>query len=129
LTHSEKRAQLKELGKLMEKISEEKAVIFVEGKKDEAAIAPYVRGTVIQVSGRVRGACERAAEKGAREVIVLTDRDSAGEELAEFVRKELEFNGINADLETRKGLFAILRMGPLENFRKKYEEKMEELAE
>jgi 5S rRNA maturation endonuclease (ribonuclease M5) len=113
----------------MEKISAEKAIIFVEGKKDEAAIAPYVRGTVIQVSGRVRGACERAAEKGAREVIVLTDRDSAGEELAELAKEELEFNGIKADLETRKKLFAILRMGPLENFRKKYEEKMEELAE
>jgi len=103
----------------MERISEENAIIFVEGKKDEAAIAPYARGTIIQVSGRVRGACERAAESGAREVIVLTDRDSAGEELAEFVRKELESNGIKADLGTRKRLFAILRKGPLENFRKK----------
>lgn len=113
----------------MEKISSDNAVIFVEGKKDEAAIAPYVRGTVIQVSGRVRGACERAGEMGVREVIVLTDRDSAGEELAELCKEELESHGIRAELETRKRLFAILRMGPLENFRKKYEEKMEELAE
>ena len=129
MPHSERRAQLKELGKLMDKIGEMDAVIFVEGKKDEAAIAPAVRGTIIQVSGRVRGACEKAAEAGAREVIVLTDRDSAGEELAEMAKEELESYGIRADLETRKRLFGILRMGNLENFRKKYEEKMEELAE
>ena len=124
---SERKAQEKELKKLMEKL--EDAVVLVEGKKDERALEPYVRGGEILLasSGRLRKACERASELGAREAVVLTDRDKAGEELAKMAKEELERHGIHANLEVRKTLLAMLRLAYVENFEKKYEEKRREL--
>jgi len=129
LAPSERKAQEKELRKLMEKLKD--AVVLVEGKKDEQALEPYVRdGKILQAaSGRLRKACERASELGVREVVVLTDRDKAGEELAKMAKAELEGHGIRANLEVRKTLMAMLRLAYVENFRKKYEEKMKELEE
>ena len=126
---SERKAQEKELRKLMGKLKD--AVVLVEGKKDEHALEPYVRdGKILQASsGRLRKACERASELGAREVLVLTDRDKAGEELAKMAKDELEGHGIRANLEVRKTLIAMLRLATVENFGKKYEEKMKELEE
>ena len=118
----------------MEKI--EDAVVLVEGKKDEQALGPYMKkGKILQASGKLRSACEKAAlalgapGKKNREVIVLTDRDRAGEELAKMAEEELAGHGIRADIETRKKLMAILRLAYVENFGKKYTEKMEELEE
>lgn len=119
----------------MEKIRD--AVVLVEGKKDEQALGPYMKGgKILQASGKLRSACEKAAlalggapGKKNQEVVVLTDRDSAGEELARMAEEELAGHGIRADLETRKKLMAILRLAYVENFEKKYEEKMKELEE
>jgi|GEM_PF-452535 len=120
--------QKKELKKLMEKLKD--SIVLVEGKKDQFALEPYVRGRVLQISGgRLRGACEKAAEMGAREAVILTDRDNAGEELARMASDELRSCGINADLDTRKKLMAILRLTFVENFDKKYEEKLKEINE
>ena len=125
---SEKKAQEKELRKLMEKLKD--AVVLVEGKKDERALEPYVRGgKILQASGRLRKACERASQEHVRKVVVLTDRDKAGEELAKMAVEELGRYGIHADLETRKRLMGMLKLADVENFGKKYEEKMKELEE
>ncbi|MCP4647905.1 MAG: toprim domain-containing protein [bacterium] len=126
---SERKAQEKELKKLMEKLKD--AVVLVEGKKDEQSLEPYVRnGKILQAaSGRLQKACERASELGVREVVVLTDRDKAGEELAKMAKDELERHGIRADLDVRKTLMAMLRLAYVENFGKKYEEKIKELEE
>jgi 5S rRNA maturation endonuclease (ribonuclease M5) len=121
------RAQQKELRKLMEKL--EDSVVLVEGKKDERALFPYMRkGRILQVSsGRLRAACAKAAQEGAREAIILTDRDKAGEELASLAADELRANGISPDMEVRKRLLGILMLTYVENFGKKYEEKIREL--
>ncbi|MBD3398427.1 hypothetical protein GF412_04350 [Candidatus Micrarchaeota archaeon] len=125
---SERKAQEKELSKLMEKLEE--SVVLVEGKKDERALAPYIKeGRILQASGKLRTACERASGEHVKEVVVLTDRDKAGEELARMAEEELGRYGIRADLETRKRLLAILRITHVENFAKKYEEKKQELEE
>lgn len=129
LTHSERRAQEKELRKLMEKL--EDSVVLVEGKKDLHALEPYVRegNILLASSGRLRKACEKASLMGVRKAVVLTDRDEAGEELAKMAGSELERHGIRGDLEVRKRLMAMLRLTYVENFGKKYEEKMKELEE
>lgn len=129
MTHSERKAQEKELKKLMEKLKD--AVVLVEGKKDERALEPYMRdGKILQASsGRLRKACEKASELGVREVLVLTDRDKAGEELAKMATDELKRHGIRANLDVRKTLMAMLRLATVENFEKKYEEKIRELEE
>jgi len=112
----------------MEKLKN--AVVLVEGKKDQYALEPYVRGTVLQISsGRLKGACEKAAKMGVQKAIVLTDRDDAGEELAKMANDELRSCGISADLDTRKRLMAILRLSFVENFDKKYEKKLKEIEE
>jgi len=129
LTHLELQAQKKELEKLMEKL--ENSVVLVEGKKDQYALEPYVRGgKIVQISaGRLKTAGERLAKDGIQSVIILTDRDSAGEELAMRASDELRGYGINCDLETRKRLMAILRLSFVENFEKKYIEKIQEIDE
>jgi 5S rRNA maturation endonuclease (ribonuclease M5) len=129
LAPSEKKAQEKELKKLMKKL--EDAVVLVEGKKDKRALEPYVgKGEILLASsGRLLKSCERASELGAREVVVLTDRDTSGEELAKMAKNELERHGIRANLEMRKMLMAVLRLAYVENFEKKYEEKMRELED
>ncbi len=129
MTHSERKAQEKELKKLMEKLKD--AVVLVEGKKDEHSLGPYMRdGKILQASsGRLRKACEKASELGVREVLVFTDRDKAGEELAKMAEDELKRYGIRADLDVRKTLMAMLRLATVENFGKKYEEKIKELEE
>ncbi|MBD3390169.1 hypothetical protein GF415_04440 [Candidatus Micrarchaeota archaeon] len=113
------------------------SVVLVEGKKDERALEPYMEsGKILKAAGRLETACRRASEifsncrgKAGGEAIVLMDRDSAGEELAVITKGELEANSIKADLETRKRLMAILRLTHIENFGKKYTEKLEELKE
>lgn len=123
------RAQQKELRKLMEKL--ERSVVLVEGKKDERALIPYMReGTILQISsGRLRSACEKAAQMDAKEAIILTDRDKAGEELSALAENELRANGISPNMETRRRLLGILMLTYVENFGKKYEEKLNELTE
>jgi 5S rRNA maturation endonuclease (ribonuclease M5) len=129
LAPSEMRAQQKELRKLMEKL--EDSLVLVEGKKDERALSPYMReGRILQISsGRLRNACAKAAQTGAREAVILTDRDRAGEELAALARDELRANGISPNMEVRHRLLAILMLTYVENFGSKYEEKMKELSE
>ncbi len=127
MTHSELLAQEKELRKIMEKLGD--AVVLVEGKKDQYALEPYAKEIFQISSGKVRSACEKVSETGVREAVVLTDRDKTGEELAKFASEELERYGIRADLETRKRLMGILRLTYVENFGKKYDEKMKEFEE
>ncbi len=105
--------------------------MLIEGKKDQQALEPYMKnGVVLQISsGRLRKACESAGRMGVCEAVVLTDRDKTGEELAKMAKGELESCGIRADLETRKKLMAILRLTFVENFGKKYLEKIKEIEE
>ena len=129
----------------------ENSVVLVEGKKDQYALEPYVTvrrkagsktrhntcseaavggGKIVQISaGRLKTAGERLAKEGIQSVIILTDRDSAGEELAMRASDELRGYGITCDLETRKRLMAILRLSFVENFEKKYIEKIQEIDE
>ena len=125
----ELQAQKKELEKIMKKL--EKSVVLVEGKKDQYALEPYVRGgKIVQISsGRLKTAGEKLAKEGIQSVVILTDRDSAGEELAMRASDELRGYGIASDLETRKRLMAILRLSFVENFEKKYIEKIQEIDE
>lgn len=113
----------------MEKL--EDSVVLVEGKKDERALSPYMRGgRILQISsGRLRSACAKAAGYGAREAIILTDRDKAGEELASLAADELRANGISPDMGVRRKLLGALMLTYVENFGRKYEEKLEELKD
>ena len=123
LEYSQKQRSRKQLQRLMEELGE--AVVLVEGKKDAEAMHRYVRG-VMEVSGRTRSACRRVADSGEKEVVVLTDLDQRGNELAKELEAELRSNGVKANLAARKKVGKILCLHQMENFERKYREKLEE---
>lgn len=113
----------KDLQRLMEEMGS--MVVMVEGKKDSEAIQRYVEG-VIEVSGRTKIACERAARSGAKEVAVLTDFDERGNELAEELNSELKSNGVKPNLTIRKRMGKLLGITRIENFERRYREMLDE---
>lgn len=98
---------------------------MVEGKKDAEALRHYVEG-VIEVSGRTRFACEKAARDGLREVAVLTDLDERGNELAQEISSELRSRGVKPNTFLRKRIARVLGISRMENFGQKYREKIGE---
>ncbi len=113
----------KDLQRLMEEMGS--MVVMVEGKKDSEAIQRYVV-SVIEVSGRTRIACERAARSGAAEVAVLTDFDERGKELAEELNSELRSRGVKPNLTIRRRMGKLLGITRIENFERRYREMLDE---
>ena len=97
------------IGSLME-VSSEGAAIIVEGRRDEAALrALGIHGPVIMASRR---SALRLAEDAARcyaAIILLTDWDEKGEEMALNIAHCLEGAGLRADLEIRCKLKKLVR--------------------
>lgn len=89
--------------------------IVVEGKKDARALA-RLGFSAYPAAGR-RNLAARIGGEGA---VVLTDLDSAGDELALIVKAELE-PYMHCDTETRKQLGAILDLRNFEDIVSKLE--------
>jgi len=87
------------------------ATIVVEGKKDEVALRELgISGEFKQIPGggkNLLNSIEALSEH--EEVIMLTDFDSTGEDLAEFSEKHLEKLGITVLFELRDRLKSCLR--------------------
>ena len=123
LDYSRAQRERKELQRLMEDLGD--CVVMVEGKKDSEAVHRYVEG-VIEVAGRPRHACEKAARSGALEVTVLTDLDERGNELADELSSELRSHGVKADTRLRRRIGRLLGISQMENFERKYKKRLEE---
>jgi 5S rRNA maturation endonuclease (ribonuclease M5) len=117
---------LKNLESILEKLKEE--WVFVEGKKDKNALRKFGIENIKTISGNLRISCNEVSGV-AKKVVVLTDLDRKGEELAKRANEELESCSIKADVETRKHLAAILDLRCFEDMERKYEKFMEKVKE
>lgn len=117
---------LKRLGRLMQRIRD--GWVFVEGRRDKEALEKLGCTKVLTISGTLRSACAKLEGK-ADSVVVLTDLDRRGDELARLAAQELEGCSIAADLETRKKLAGILRLRYFEDAKRKHDKLMEDIGE
>lgn len=123
MDYSQMQRDRKELQRLMEELGS--CIAMVEGKKDAEALQRYVEG-VIEVSGRTRHACERAAREGLGEVAVLTDLDERGDELANELCSELRSCGVKPNTFLRRKIARVLGISQMENFERRYKERLNE---
>ncbi len=120
------RESLKQLRKILGYLKE--SWVFAEGKRDKEALARMGCTNVLTVSGNLRQSAE-GLKGNAGTVVVLTDLDRRGNELAMRAKEELEGLSIRADMETRKKLGRILRLKYFEDLARKYEEFMQKANE
>lgn len=126
LSDEEKKRVRKQLERLLEDLRS--STIFVEGKKDLSALASLGCTQLFTISGNLRYSCEIAKKKNAKRVIVLTDLDRRGDELADEAQKELERYGIKADIKMRRSIGRVLSLREFESMHKKYEELWSEIT-
>lgn len=86
------------------------SVVLVEGRRDREALeALGVRGEVIMTSQKqLLTLCEELARAGS-DVIVLSDWDERGEEVAGLLQTYLEADGLRPDLAIRDSLKRLVR--------------------
>ncbi len=101
------------------------SVIFVEGRKDRDSMRKLGCERILTISGNLRKSCEAIGED-VDEVVVLTDLDRRGNELARLAKDELERYSIRAEVEIRKEIAGILDLRYFENTSRRYEKFMEE---
>jgi 5S rRNA maturation endonuclease (ribonuclease M5) len=119
----ELREKYKKLRRLLQKMEE--SVVLVEGKRDKKALEKLGCPRVITVSGRVRDVCETLRNEDR--VIIATDLDRRGNEIARKAREELEGCSVTADSETRVLLARILKIRYFEDAKRGFDEFMEEV--
>lgn len=112
--------------KLLELIKD--SVVFVEGKKDKLALVQLGCNVsnILTISGNLRQSCESLGN-GIKKVIILTDLDRRGNELAKRAVEELERYSIGSDIETRKEVGEILNVKYFEDIERKYMQFLEEI--
>jgi 5S rRNA maturation endonuclease (ribonuclease M5) len=98
--------------------------LFVEGLRDKAALEKLGCRKIKTISGNLRKSCE-ALDEDVKAVIVLTDIDRRGNQLALAAKGELEGMSRTADIETRRKLAGILGLRNFEDAERKYKELME----
>ncbi len=87
------------------------APVVVEGKRDREALERLgVRGRIIALNSgtSIFGLCEALAREH-EEVIVLTDWDRRGGQLARLLREGLVANGVRCDVDLRAQLARLCR--------------------
>jgi 5S rRNA maturation endonuclease (ribonuclease M5) len=86
--------------------------ILIEGKKDEEALRNLgIDGNFIKVSGsplKLFEIAELAAESSSK-IIILTDFDKKGNELAQKLSEDIQRLGSHPDLEIRRKIMGITR--------------------
>lgn len=86
--------------------------ILIEGKKDEEALRKLgINGNFMKVSGSPLKLFEIAeiAAKSSSKIIILTDFDKKGNELAKRLSEDIQRLGSHADLEIRRKIMGITR--------------------
>lgn len=116
--------RLKNLKKILQELRE--TWVFVEGKKDKEALAKFKIKNVLTISGNLRISCNKVKDV-TENVIILTDLDRRGNELAIRAREELERYSVKADTETRKHLAGILDLRCFEDMERKHVKFMEKI--
>ncbi len=107
---------LEEVQKLLDELREFSAQgvpIIVEGKNDSKALRDLdIRGPVVQISSSKKTALNfLEGLSGHKQVVILTDFDRAGADLARFCEKHLQKLNVEPILDPRKKLKFFLRKG------------------
>ncbi|MDI6644305.1 MAG: toprim domain-containing protein [Methanobacteriaceae archaeon] len=91
---------------------EEGVPILIEGKRDEEALRELgINGNFIKVSGsglKLYEIAEIAAEASSK-VVILTDFDKKGNELAKRLSKDIQSLGSHPNLKIRKKIMGMTR--------------------
>ncbi len=105
------------------------AVIIVEGRRDQESLrALGIHGPVITASQKPALALAEDVAREHREIIVLTDWDEKGEEMALQIEKHLRCSGSRGDVEIRSRLKRLVKkeIKDVESL-SRYVERMREL--
>ena len=96
----------------LQNLAEQGMPILVEGKKDEEALKNLgINGNFMKVSGsplKLFEIAEKAA-KSSSKIIILTDFDKKGNELAKKLSEDIQELGSHPDLEIRRKIMGITR--------------------
>lgn len=86
------------------------AVIIVEGRRDESALRSLcIRGPVMMASHRPALDLAEDAARNYSQIVVLTDWDEKGEEMARNIEQYLRSVGSRADMDIRSRLKRLVR--------------------
>jgi 5S rRNA maturation endonuclease (ribonuclease M5) len=101
---------LEELIGVLLEASDRGAAIIVEGRRDRESLrALGALGPVIMASHKPALALAEEVAREHREIIVLTDWDEKGEEMALQIEKHLRCSGSRADVEIRSRLKRLVK--------------------
>lgn len=103
--------RIKELLSELEEYSDEGVPIVVEGARDEEALRELnLKGPIFQISSSKKTALNFLEDLARyKRVIVFTDFDEAGDELAKFCAKHLRRLGPEPVMHIREELKSLLR--------------------
>jgi 5S rRNA maturation endonuclease (ribonuclease M5) len=101
---------LEELIASLVEASEDGAAIIVEGVRDEQSLRDLgVKGAIVRAARRPALEVAEEAARDYKEVVILTDWDRAGEELARKMEQHFQGTGSRVDFETRERLKRMVR--------------------
>ncbi|MBS3060039.1 MAG: toprim domain-containing protein [DPANN group archaeon] len=112
---------LENLDKLLTELQEDDRIKIVEGKRDQQALEAFGIKNIRKIKGRLSTFMSRIKEE-AMDVIVLTDHDTRGNQLAERLKELAHHEGIKADLGYRKKLRMLSGVLEFEDLVSHYEE-------
>lgn len=106
--------RLEKLSEVLEGLLEEAAKgipVIVEGLKDAEALENLgLKGTIILAKARGGSYLDAVEEASTqREVIILTDFDRRGDEMAAFLKEDLEGRGVKVNLTLRRRIASLVR--------------------
>jgi 5S rRNA maturation endonuclease (ribonuclease M5) len=97
------------IGSLLE-VSLQGAAVIVEGRRDEQALrALGLRGPVIMASRRPALDLAEDAARSYPQIVLLTDWDAKGDEMARIIELHLRSAGARPDLEIRSRLKRLVK--------------------
>ncbi len=101
---------LEDLIALLQEASSQGAAIIIEGSRDEMALRSLgIKGPVIMASRRPALDLAEDAARSYSQIIMLTDWDEKGDEMALNIEQHLRSVGSRADLDIRKRLKMLVR--------------------
>ena len=101
---------LEELIASLKEASTEGAVIIVEGRRDESALRSLgINGPVMMASYRSALSLAEDVSRKYSQIIMLTDWDEKGEEMALNIEQHLRSVGSRADMDIRSKLKRLVR--------------------
>ncbi len=101
---------LEDLIASLQEASSEGALIIVEGRRDESALRSLgIRGPVMTASYRSALDLAEDVSRSYSRIIMLTDWDEKGEEMALNIEQHLRSVGSRADMDIRSRLKRLVR--------------------